>query len=392
MTPNADPHRSGAPADRRVLVVEDDEDILESMSGILVDAGYRVDACMNGRVALDRLQQSRFDAVVLDLMMPVMNGWEFVTAKKADPSIAEIPIVAISADSSAKATAIRAESYIPKPFDANDLVSAVGRVLLAADRRKLAQRLDETERLVLLGTIAAGVGHEISNPLCVATAGVELSEHMLSSVREKVRVANRARQDERLLPRIEGPLDQIQGQLQDCHASLDRIRLIVRDLRTLSRRAGDERTLVDVGSLLESVISLASGEIISQVDLVCAYEPVVRVLGNETRLGQVFLNLLVNAAQSIPEEQAKHKRITVAVRQEDGLAVVEVRDPGRGMSGAQIDRIFEPFFTTKGQQGGIGLGLAISKEIVEAHGGTIQVASALGLGSTFTVRLPMAVT
>src|SRR5689334_16095179 len=113
MTPNVALRRIAPPFDRRVLVVEDDEDILDSMSEILEAEGYRVDGCANGREALDRLQQRPADAIVLDLMMPIMDGWEFVTAKAADPSITHIPVVAISADSSAKATAIRADAYIP---------------------------------------------------------------------------------------------------------------------------------------------------------------------------------------------------------------------------------------------------------------------------------------
>src|SRR5690349_15696039 len=99
-----------APNTRRVLLVEDDWDILESMSLILEDAGYKVDECEDGQEALDQLRQSPADVIVLDLMLPVMDGWEFVTAKKADPSVAQIPVIAISADNSAKATAIRAEA------------------------------------------------------------------------------------------------------------------------------------------------------------------------------------------------------------------------------------------------------------------------------------------
>lgn len=390
MTPNAVARQMIARHDRRVLVVEDDEDILDSMSSILEDAGYRVDACTNGKDALGRLQHRPVDAIVLDLMMPVMNGWEFVTAKNADPSISQIPVVAISADTSAKATAINAETYIPKPFDANELVAAVGRVLLEADRRKLAQRLDETERLALLGTIAAGVGHEINNPLSVVMASVEMSERTLSGVRAEMRRASQSGQDGGTLASIDGQLARMQRELGECHAGLERIRLIVRDLRSVSRRAGDERTLIDLVPLLQSVISMASGEIAPRVELVREFEPGVKVQGNETRLGQVFLNLLINAAQSMPTSGAEQQQIVVAIRREGTSAAVEIRDTGRGMSEAQMERIFEPFFTTKGQLGGTGLGLAISKEIVEAHGGTIEVTSELARGSSFTVRLPAA--
>jgi two-component system, NtrC family, sensor kinase len=386
MTPNVAAHHIGSPH-RRVLVVEDDADILESMSSILEDAGYRVDACVNGRDALDRLQEYPADAIVLDLMMPVMNGWEFVTAKKADPAIAEIPVVAISADSSAKATAIRADSYIPKPFHADDLVAAVGRVLLDADRRKLIQRLGETERLTVLGMIAAGVGHEINNPLALVTASIELIERTISSVCQTVRVASQARRDDRMIASIEPPLESIQEQLGDCRAALERVRLIVRELRSASRRAGNERKMIEVRSVLESAITMAWGELSPRIDVVRQYDPGLHVMGNEARLGQVFLNLLVNAAQAIPKENEGRGRVSVVARRQGAHAVIEIRDTGRGMSAVQIERIFEPFFTTKGQLGGTGLGLAICREIVEDHGGTIEVTSGLGGGSCFSVRL-----
>jgi two-component system, NtrC family, sensor kinase len=388
MTPNPPGHRIGHSADRRVLVVEDDEDILDSMSSILRDAGYRVDACSNGRDALDRLQRQPADAIVLDLMMPVMNGWEFVTAKKADPSIAEIPVVAISADNSAKATAIRAERYIPKPFDAHDLVAAVGRVLLDAERRKLAQRLGETERLALVGLIAAGVAHEINNPLGLARASVTLIERTLAGMHDRLRMLNRAEPLERALEWVEGPLERVREQLGDCNRDLDRIRVIVRDLRSVSRRAGDDRTAVDLEALLESVITVAEAALGSRIVVIRRYESGIKALGNETRLAQVFLNLLVNAAQSIPNERTGRERVFVNARKEGDLAVVEVTDTGRGMAPAEVESIFEPFFTTEGQLGGTGLGLSICKEIVQSHGGFIDVKSELGRGSSFVVRLP----
>src|SRR5690349_17475298 len=105
MAPNIAARLIDAPREQRVLVVEDDEGILDSMSSFLEAEGYSVEACVNGKRALDRLLQCPADAIVLDLMMPVMDGWEFVTAKTADPSLTDIPVVAISADNTAKATA-----------------------------------------------------------------------------------------------------------------------------------------------------------------------------------------------------------------------------------------------------------------------------------------------
>jgi signal transduction histidine kinase len=318
-----------------------------------------------------------------------MDGWEFVTAKNADPSVAQIPVVAISADSSAKATAIRAEAYIPKPFDADELLLTVGRVLLEADRRKLARRIHETERLVLLGTIAAGIGHEINNPLSVVMATVELLERTLTSVRGTLDVGDLLDGIQSMRAAMKAPLDRMQGQLRDCYLGLERIRTIVRDLHGASRPPEDDRSLVSLAPLLESAIVMARREIDVRVELVRDYEPEVNVLGNETRLGQVFLNLLVNAGQSIPKDGTGKQRISLAIKRGGPWACVEVRDTGRGISRAEQERIFEAFFTTKGQQGGTGLGLAISKDIVESYGGRIEVKSEPGHGSCFTVHLPL---
>lgn len=387
MTPNATSHRSGGSKGRRVLVVEDDTDLADEMVSLLECAGYCVDRCENGKAALDFLQRSPVDVIILDLMMPVMDGWEFVTAKRRDPSISHIPVVAVSADNSPRASAVGAEVYLPKPFDGNDLIGTVGRVILDADRRQLAQRLDQTERLVLLGTIAAGVGHEINNPLTMTAANLDLMNRGLSALLETVR--GKEQSGKHGFGELEQALGRLQKQLDDSRSGIDRIRIIVRDLHRVSRPPSEERTRIDVLSLLESVIAMASREIEPRAEVVRSYEPEVRVHGNEARLGQVFLNLLVNAAQSISSDRTDPQRIHVACRRDGTFAIVEVRDTGNGMTPSQKERIFEPFFTTKGQMGGTGLGLAICKEIVERHGGVIDVRSELGQGSAFTVRLPL---
>jgi signal transduction histidine kinase len=360
------------------------------MSLVLEDAGYLVDECEDGKAALEQLRLSPADVIVLDLMMPVMDGWEFVTAKNADPSVAHIPVIAVSADNSAKAKAIRAEAYMAKPFDADELVLTVGRLILEADRRKLAQRIQETERLVLLGTIAAGVGHEINNPLSVVMATVELIERSLTSVRDRLEVADRRDASESMRATVKTPLEHMQAQLRQCYGGLERIQNIVRDLHRASRPPTNGRALVALAPLLESAVSMAQGEIGARVELVRDYEPDVKVVADETRLSQVFLNLLINAGQSMSKEGTGDRRIFLAIRKGGPWASVEVRDTGHGIASEQRERIFEAFFTTKAQQGGTGLGLAISKDIVEGHGGSIEVSSELGQGSCFTVQLPLA--
>ena len=376
---------------RRILLAEDDEDISESVRGVLEGAGYSVERCRNGQEALDRLREDPADLVVLDLIMPVMDGWEFRALQRGDRSIADIPVVVITADGSAKAAAVHAESYVKKPFGANDLVNAVERVLLEKDRKAVASRLEETERLAQLGIIAAGVGHEVNNPLTFTMGNLELSDALVAALKGEISSLRRlgVAPDASAVVRIDEKLDRLAALIQDGRTGAERVRLIVRNLQSLGRRSEDRRGRLDVREVVDSAISIVSSHIKSRATLKRVYTDVLDVAGDETRLGQVFLNLLMNAAQAIHDSSPDANTIVVTIRQESECAVVEIRDSGIGMSKAQEARAFEPFFTTKGHGEGTGLGLSISREIVNAHGGRITVRSEPGRGSTFTVRLPV---
>jgi two-component system NtrC family sensor kinase len=372
---------------RRVLLLEDDPDIAEPTSAILKDAGYSVEWFRNGRDALDGLRESPVDLILLDLMMPVMDGWEFRSAQRADRSIAGIPVIVLTADTGAKATAIHAEVCLRKPYGARELVDTVERVLVEDTRRRANASAEETGRLALLGTIAAGVGHEVNNPLSFAMGNLELIEEVLPALRREVSAswANR----EPSVAAIARHFDTLDEQLRDLRTGLERVRLVVRNLQNLSRRADNEHGRVDLQRVLESAISMAWSHIKYRAVLTRSYAPLPEIWGSESRLGQVFLNLLVNAAQGVRNGEPQSNRIEVTTRMDGESVAVEVKDSGEGMSKALLSRIFEPFFTTKGQGEGTGLGLPICREIIREHGGTIDVESELGRGTRFTVRLPV---
>jgi signal transduction histidine kinase len=361
---------------RTVLIIDDEQDIREIFETVLRYDGYDVLSASDGEQAMDLLRRgARPDAILLDLMMPQMDGWQFRVAQRQDPALASIPVIAVSADRTAKAAAIDANAYLAKPVDVNALLLTLDRLLLARERELLQARLVEADRLTSLGTIAASVAHEINNPLSYAIANLELVANLLG--------------DDTSARGHAGPGTPIALALADSREGLLRIRSIVRDLRTFSRPADDGIGPVDVERVLDSSANIVSSEVSQRARLIKDYGGVPRVLANEARLGQVCLNLIVNAAQSIPEGHVDENEIRLSTRQDGhGQVIIEVRDTGEGIAEPLLAHIFEPFFTTKPLSKGTGLGLSICKDLVERLGGTLTVDSAVGKGSLFRICFP----
>jgi PAS domain S-box-containing protein len=245
------------------------------------------------------------------------------------------------------------------------------------ERRRMEDQLIFAGRMAAVGTLAAGVAHEINNPLAYMVANIDFS------TREMAAAAGRLPDDKRAL-------DEITEALQEARQGAERVRNIVRDLRLFSRGDDEARGPVSLRRVLDSSLNMAWNEIRHRARVVKDYGPSPLVEGNESRLGQVFLNLLLNAAHAIPEGEAERNEIRVSTRTDTaGRAVVEVRDSGRGIPPQLRTRIFDPFFTTKMGGDGTGLGLWICKRIVGALGGEIDVESQEGHGSSFRVTLPV---
>jgi CheY-like chemotaxis protein len=227
-----------------------------------------------------------------------------------------------------------------------------------------------------MGMLAAGVAHEINNPLAYLVAGLDF----VASEMDRLSLE---------LP--PGRLIHLQNALREAGHGADRIEHTVRDLRTFSRSGEEAPRRVDLRRVLESSIRMAFGEIRYRARLAMDLGPVPLVEASEPRLGQIFLNLLINAAQAIPEGAADQNEIRVATFADGaGRAVVEIGDTGVGIPREHLERIFEPFFTTKPRGVGTGLGLSICKGLVSAMRGEISVQSREGGGSIFRVTLPPA--
>ncbi len=237
--------------------------------------------------------------------------------------------------------------------------------------RALQASLAFADRMVSVGSLAAGVAHEINNPLTFITVGIEhVMDHLVA------------------LPLELGTKTQMLEILRDAQDGARRVAAIVRDLKSFSRADDDSTGPIDLAPVIHYAARMADTEIKHRAKLVLDLADLRLVAGNETRLGQVFLNLLINATQALAPGMADRNTITVSSRVEGDRVVVSVSDTGVGMDPSLVARIFEPFVTTKSH--GTGLGLAISHGIVSRLGGTIEVQSAPGAGTTFRVALPVA--
>jgi PAS domain S-box-containing protein len=244
-------------------------------------------------------------------------------------------------------------------------IGAVGVFRDISERRALEAQLYVADRLASVGMLAAGVAHEINNPLAVVSGNLQLLALDLASSQRAA------------------------GMVADATRATERIRQIVRDLKTLSRADSEKRVPVDVRAVLQAAVRVAWNDIRHRAVLVERYETVPLVEANEARLGQVFLNLVMNAAQAIAEGEEEGQEVRVATRtRADGCVVIEVADTGVGIAPELRDRLFTPFFTTKPVGEGSGLGLSICHRLVGELGGSIEVESEVGVGSTFRVVLP----
>lgn len=240
------------------------------------------------------------------------------------------------------------------------------------EHEALRDTLVRQARLVTTGTLAAGVGHEINNPLTYVSANIEFA---LDAVR--------ALADQAPAPELTELIDV----LDEARDGAERIAKVVRGLRAFARENAPV-VPVDVHVALDIAVNMAVHELRARVNVTKELGKVPMVLGDESRLSQVFVNLLVNAAQSFPANDLEKNRLVLrTIHLDDGRVAVEVEDNGRGIPLDVAPRIFDPFFTTKAVGQGTGLGLSISHSIVASLGGDITCRTELGKGTTFRVVL-----
>jgi signal transduction histidine kinase len=415
-----------SPDTPEVLIVEDNQGMRELLA-MLLAGEFRVRVARDGREALDALRESAPDLVLSDVMMPEMSGTELCRAIKEDETTRAIPVVLVTSkaerEMKIEGLELGADDYVTKPFHPRELLARVhSLVRVRGLQKELARRnealeralaelkraevkLVQSERLAAVGELAAGIAHEVNNPVNFA---LNAARAIAASVKDVRRVADqlaeldgedagrlasqvaeyRRLRDEIGMEELAETLSELAEIVGD---GLKRTSALVGELRDFAapgRKEKEGRAHVDVGKGVESTVhllkhSLAKAGAEIQVKIA---EHVPPIRGDGGALNQVFLNLIKNAADSLSDRGGV---IQVEVCHADGELRITVEDDGSGMTAEVRDRIFEPFFTTREAGRGTGLGLSISRQIVEAHGGWLDAQSELDVGSTFVIHLPV---
>lgn len=266
-------------------------------------------------------------------------------------------------------------------------------------RKRLERELARADRLASVGMLAASIAHEVNNPLTYVSGNLE---YVLAELPRALRLLPADEEDSRATATGGGAgatdvgdqpasISSLGAELMEClsdaSAGAARVQQIVKDMSAFARVSDEPLEPVDITAAIDKAVSMADNHIRYRARLVKEYGDLPPVLANENRLCQIFLNLLVNAAQSIREGDVRGNEIRIRTWVNERGAIVEIRDTGRGMSTTEREQVFDPFFTTKPK--GMGLGLVISYNLVQSYGGRIEIESAVGQGTVVRVELPI---
>jgi signal transduction histidine kinase len=343
----------------RVLVAEDEVDLRGFIVGVLSDS-YVVDAASNGADALELMKQNRPDLVLTDVMMPGTSGLDLSRAIKEDPSLRHIPVILLTARGESEAALegyeAGADDFVSKPFHTKVLEARIRAHLKMSG---LSLQLADQARLASAGTLAAGLAHEVKNPLNAAVNAAKVLENGGST-----RVSN-----EKLMDVIIDALERIDGVISalDAHA-----------------RPADGTDLApcNVRKAVESTLNLLEHKLKDRVTVHQDYETTGDVFAPARAFNQVLLNLVDNSIRSGAEN------IWIELRQVDKHVSVAVADDGPGVPADVVHRIFDPFFTTRVEGEGTGLGLHLSRRIAKECGGELRYEPRPGGGARFVMEIP----
>jgi signal transduction histidine kinase len=395
----------GGEATRRtcVLVVDDDETNAKMLAQYLTYEGYETVTAHDGPTALSTVERGTVDLVVLDVRMPEMDGLEVCRRLRAMPRFSRLPVIFLTADQPdevKEAASLEAggDEYLLKPVSRRVLALRVRNLLRLANaerEQQLMAQVAHAEKLAGIGQVAAGVAHEINNPLSFILSNLASLRGYVDHLRLVIDAYRLSPDNGRALDRslqVDSILADVGPLLDETAEGGERVRRIVQELKTFSHSEDEVLEPVDLADVVRSTLLLTERELTANATLVRDLQPARIERALRPRLHQVVLNLVINALQAThakPLSDGARHTITLSSRTEGAFAVLSVGDTGAGIPEAMVGRIFEPFFTTRAVGVGSGLGLAVCAMVAQRLGGSIDVKSVEGAGSTFTLRLPI---
>lgn len=430
-----------------ILLVEDNPTNLKVLFGFLKDSGFRVLVARNGEDALQKLTEITPDLILLDVMMPGMDGFETCRHLKSNFKTQDIPVIFMTAladtENKMKAFNLGAVDYITKPFQQAEVLA---RVNLHLKLRHLTQELAQKsqilsqinldleakvaektqqlqsmqaqlilqEKMSSLGGLVAGIAHEINNPVGFIAGNLSPAYDYATDLIELVQLYQQHYPDpvtEVQKKVIEIDFDYVREDfpqlIQSLKAGIDRITEISRSMRTFSRSDRARRETFDLHEGLESTLLILKHRLKAnnsrpEIAVVKNYGDLPAISGFPGQLNQVFMNLLANSIDALDESNTNKSydeiaacpnQIAIATYLDSTTSqiIVEISDNGIGMTPETQQKVFEHLFTTKPIGKGTGLGLTIARQaVVESHRGEIAVTSIPGEGTTFYLKLPLA--
>ncbi len=391
----------------KILIADDDTITLRMLESTIKRMNYSVILATDGTDAWEKIQNEHPDIALLDWLMPGLEGLEIVQRLKTHPPVNFLYLILLTSNDRTEDITTGLDSgandYITKPFDKDELRSriAVGiRVVEYENRlermntelRKYSQEMEalaqerarqlvQADRMVTLGTMAAGIAHEINNPLTVVQGNIKLIRRVwLQDVHPLFQEAEQHR-------KFSIGSKPISDLLNSLEKSSIRMRNIIDGMRNFAHGKGGEVGILDLQTCVNDALEICAPKTKNRVELTAnvSFLPFL-VKGNAVQITQILVNLISNAADALSGTRDAHINISVAPA--DDHLLMKVTDNGPGIPAENIEKLWNPFYTTKPVGIGTGLGLFICKSIMDEHHGHIRVESTLGQGTVFILELP----
>lgn len=412
-----------------LLVVDDNDDMRSYIISLLQNA-YEIISAKNGKEALSLLEKFTPQAILSDVMMPGMDGYQLTKIIKGSSKTKNIPVILITAKAGKEAIVggleAGADDYLSKPFSPEELKARtqaairISQTLSALNKayetiqsesqalnqaheelKKVQFQLIQQSKMAAIGQLAAGVAHEINNPIAYVGSNIEMMQTYFLTLKEIVNFINNIFNEhtthENWLAaknkwlslcsdvNITHVLSDFPKLISEAGDGLDRVSEIVASLKSYSYSDQSDLAETDLNECSEMALKIVHNELKYKCKIHKKYSQLPKLVCNSRLLVQVLMNILINACHAIKQQGD----IFIQTEVVDNEAVISIRDNGMGISSQHLEKLFDPFFTTKPVGQGTGLGLSISYNIIHNLGGRIEVESLENEGSTFSIFLPI---